>query len=152
MFLFVYRHVGGLFSASIGGLAHEMGHIFDLGHTEGGLMGNQYHRIDLCLTPVVSYPKSVVHVCSVDEEHQIRPKVCLPNGHLAEDCVSFSFSCATLLFFHRLGLPLEPSSAGSCRNFIAATRFIMHGLQATSSFIRVHESVSKHCNGPGYSH
>ncbi|CAG7724633.1 unnamed protein product [Allacma fusca] len=95
------RNVGSLFSASLGGLAHEIGHIFDLGHTEGGLMGNQYHRIDLCLSPLVSYPKSVVHVYSADDERQIRPKVCLPNGHIAEDCVSLSFSCATLLFFHR---------------------------------------------------
>lgn len=98
------RTEGALYAASVGSVMHEMGHIFDLGHTEAGLMGSQFNRIDTCLSPVLSYPpvgelfrpKVGTDVCPM-----LRPKVGLPSGCLSEDLLSIGTSCATLLYFHK---------------------------------------------------
>lgn len=36
------RSYGGCFATSLGSLCHEIGHIFDLGHTSGGIMGTGF--------------------------------------------------------------------------------------------------------------
>jgi hypothetical protein len=69
--------VGDFISASLGSLAHELGHVFDLGHSESGLMGDQFHRF------------RTVFSTTFDTAHG--------------DEVGISRSCATILHFHRLG-------------------------------------------------
>lgn len=42
---------GGCYSTALGSLCHEIGHLFDLGHTKDGIMGNgvdYIHRMFLC--------------------------------------------------------------------------------------------------------
>lgn len=36
---------GGCFSTTLGAVCHEIGHIFDLGHTTHGIMGSNYHNL-----------------------------------------------------------------------------------------------------------
>lgn len=42
---------GGCYSTTLGAVAHEMGHTFDLGHTAHGIMGPDYHNIHCLLLP-----------------------------------------------------------------------------------------------------
>jgi hypothetical protein len=62
---------GGCFSTTLGSLIHEIGHIFDLGHTEKGLMGNDIdhvHRFFLCENFTEIMPKRNVSNC----QHSIK--------------------------------------------------------------------------------
>ncbi|KAG5672108.1 hypothetical protein PVAND_002263 [Polypedilum vanderplanki] len=57
---------GGNFSTTLGSLVHEIGHLFDLGHTENGLMGNDIdhvHRFFLCQNFTEIMPKRNVSNC-----------------------------------------------------------------------------------------
>ncbi|ODN05985.1 hypothetical protein Ocin01_00722, partial [Orchesella cincta] len=111
----VDRTEGSLYAASVGSVLHEMGHIFDLGHTDAGLMGSQFNRIDTCLSPVLSYPP----VCELfrsklgSDVCPMRPKIGLPtNGCLSEDLLSIGISCATLLYFHKWFQPNSSNDSG----------------------------------------
>ncbi|XP_026474970.1 uncharacterized protein LOC113378629 [Ctenocephalides felis] len=42
----VIKTIGGCYSFSFGAALHELAHIFDLGHTQYGLMGREYFNID----------------------------------------------------------------------------------------------------------
>ncbi|KAJ1530515.1 hypothetical protein ONE63_005409 [Megalurothrips usitatus] len=42
---------GGCYSSSLGAVAHELGHTFDLGHTTHGIMGPEYHDIHYMFLP-----------------------------------------------------------------------------------------------------
>lgn len=57
---------GGNFSTSIGSMLHEIGHVFDLGHTENGIMGNDVdyvHRFFNCENFTEIMPKRSVSKC-----------------------------------------------------------------------------------------
>lgn len=54
---------GGCYSTSLGSLCHEIGHLFDLGHTENGIMGNgidTIHRIFLSKNFTEILPNRIV--------------------------------------------------------------------------------------------
>lgn len=44
------RTYGGCYATSIGSICHEIGHIFDLGHNENGIMGNDFDYINHVFT------------------------------------------------------------------------------------------------------
>lgn len=57
---------GGNFATSLGSLIHEMGHIFDLGHTQTGFMGNDFdyvHRFFVSENYTEIMPKRTVSNC-----------------------------------------------------------------------------------------
>nr|CAD7430468.1 unnamed protein product [Timema monikensis] len=41
---------GGCFSTTLGSVCHELGHTFDLGHTEGSIMGRGFDNLNLVFT------------------------------------------------------------------------------------------------------
>ncbi|XP_055524363.1 uncharacterized protein LOC129718012 [Wyeomyia smithii] len=48
-----YRHTyGGCYATTIGSVCHELGHIFDLGHTADGIMGTGFDYINRVFTLV----------------------------------------------------------------------------------------------------
>lgn len=49
---------GGCFSTSLGSLCHEIGHCFDLGHTETGIMGRGFDNMHCVFSPN-NYQKTV---------------------------------------------------------------------------------------------
>ncbi|KAL7020420.1 hypothetical protein ACKWTF_011525 [Chironomus riparius] len=60
------RTYGGCFATFVGSLIHEMGHIFDLGHTNSGLMGTDIdyvHRFFLCQYFTEVMPKRNISNC-----------------------------------------------------------------------------------------
>lgn len=40
------RTFGGCFTTALGGMCHEIGHLFDLGHTHDGIMGNDIDYVN----------------------------------------------------------------------------------------------------------
>lgn len=57
---------GGNFATSLGSLIHEIGHIFDLGHTETGIMGNDFdyiNRFFMCENYTEIMPKRTISNC-----------------------------------------------------------------------------------------
>lgn len=60
------RTYGGCFATTLGSLCHEMGHIFDLGHTANGIMGNGFDFVNRVFThePItVMLPRRMVNPC-----------------------------------------------------------------------------------------
>ncbi|XP_055615230.1 uncharacterized protein LOC129761530 [Toxorhynchites rutilus septentrionalis] len=50
-----YRHTyGGCYATTIGSVCHEMGHIFDLGHTKDGIMGSELDHINRVFTLITT--------------------------------------------------------------------------------------------------
>jgi len=88
----------------MGCLAHEIGHLFDLGHTAKGIMGQDYHNYTVSL-----YPRSGLKVDSTGKQGRHSQDVIL-------DVPTFSRSSAVLLFFHR-GFQPEPKSTANTTIF-----------------------------------
>lgn len=66
------RTYGGNFATFLGSLIHEIGHIFDLAHTETGLMGGDVdfvHRFFLAENLTEILPKRNVKSCSRDDNN-----------------------------------------------------------------------------------
>lgn len=60
------RTIGGCFATTLGSLCHEIGHIFDLGHTEEGIMGNGFDYVNRVFThelTTVSLPPRLINAC-----------------------------------------------------------------------------------------
>lgn len=112
------RTFGGCFSTSLGSLLHEMGHVFDLAHTETGLMGNDIdyvHRFFLTENLTEILPKRIVRNCQVNHQENKAPttqritKLRKPGGQFLEkyyqqknnDMTFFEPNCLITLWFHR---------------------------------------------------
>lgn len=111
---------GGTFATSLGSLIHEMGHIFDLAHTETGLMGNDVdfiHRFFLSENFTEILPKRNVRNCQLMQElldkksatNQRLTKIKKPGGLFLEkyyeqkdsDMTFFEANCLITLWCHR---------------------------------------------------
>lgn len=73
--------IGACFSSSLGSALHELCHIFDLGHTENGVMGKNFSDLY--------------------QEFVLNPKRSISRGAKYEKNTFFTRSCAVLLFYHR---------------------------------------------------
>ncbi|CRL07465.1 CLUMA_CG020433, isoform A [Clunio marinus] len=109
---------GGCFSTSLGSLIHEIGHIFDLAHTESGLMGDDIdyvHRFFLTELFTEVLPKRSIR-CQINKDLQskfdISKKFTIlkkPGGTFLEkyhqqknnDMTFFEQSCLVTLWNHK---------------------------------------------------
>lgn len=110
---------GGCFSTTLGSLVHEMGHVFDLAHTETGLMGNDIdfvHRFFLSENFTEILQKRIVRNCQVNHQNNSKTsinqrftKLKKPGGQFLEkyyeqknnDMTFFEPNCLITLWFHR---------------------------------------------------
>lgn len=113
------RTYGGCFASSLGALVHEMGHIFDLAHTETGLMGNDIdyiHRFFLSENFTEILPKRNVRSCQVNNQDNKQrlnnhkfTKIKKPGGIFLEkyyeqkdnDMTFFEPNCLVTLWLHQ---------------------------------------------------
>lgn len=112
------RTYGGCFATSLGTLIHELGHCFDLAHTENGLMGNDFDYINRFflsenLTEIL--PKRIVRSCQLTKEQEVKfqPRrftaIKKPGGQFLDkyrqqrdnDLTFFEANCLVTLWFHR---------------------------------------------------
>lgn len=112
------RTYGGCFATSLGALVHEIGHIFDLAHTETGLMGNDIdytHRFFLSEIFTEILPKRIVRSCQLNNQDNSQrlnnhkfTKIKKPGGVFLEkyyeqkdnDMTFFEPNCLITLCFH----------------------------------------------------
>ena len=110
---------GGCFATNLGTLIHEMGHCFDLAHTETGLMGNDIdyvNRFFLSENFTEILPKRNVRSCQLMKEsegkiqqHQRFTRIKKSGGTFLEkyreqkdnDLTFFELNCLATLRFHR---------------------------------------------------
>lgn len=105
--------VGGCYSLSFGAALHELGHIFDLGHTQYGLMGREYINVD----KVFSFgrydinpqrPYGIVCNASVENINSTKSNKSFTNMKKPTLLKSHKYQysdidkdCAYILFFHK---------------------------------------------------
>ncbi|XP_023323968.1 uncharacterized protein LOC111697995 isoform X2 [Eurytemora carolleeae] len=65
--------IGGCFATTLGSVLHELGHCFDLGHTEEGIMGRGFDDLDLffTLTEAKGRMKPRLNPCSSYQNQEI---------------------------------------------------------------------------------
>lgn len=115
-----YRQTyGGTFASSLGSLVHEIGHCFDLAHTESGLMGADIdfvHRFFLSEIFTEVLPERCVRNCQLVKQSEAKnvanqriTKIKKPGGIFLEkyyeqknsDLTFFEPNCLITLWFHR---------------------------------------------------
>lgn len=107
---------GGCFSTFLGSLIHELGHCFDLGHTNTGLMGtdiDHVHRFFLCQNFTEIMPKRIISNCQPIEkaENNLSNRITKikKNGTYMEkyheqknnDLTNFEQNCLITLMTHK---------------------------------------------------
>lgn len=112
------RSYGGCFATSLGSLCHEIGHIFDLGHTDDGIMGTGFDLINRFFTmetqTAILPPRKIANCQSVIDGSGIASdgrltKVKKINRFLMEyhsqrdsnDLTYFRDNCNVMLFYHK---------------------------------------------------
>lgn len=107
---------GGCFATTLGSLCHEIGHIFDLGHTDGGIMGTGFDFVNRFFTietrTVLLAPRKMTNChpmndATVSDTRLTRVKK--QNRFLAEyhsqrdsnDLTYFCDNCNVMLFHHK---------------------------------------------------
>lgn len=106
---------GGCFSTALGTICHEIGHIFDLGHTNDGIMGSDIdyvHRVFICERFPWNLPKRSCYSMSLVTANAPRglriTSVKKSNSFLstyhqrnASDLTFLTENCAALLNYHK---------------------------------------------------
>lgn len=106
---------GGCFSTALGTICHEIGHIFDLGHTDDGIMGSDIdyvHRVFVNERYPWNLPKRSCYSMSLGMENAPRKSRITPikktNTFLstyhqrnASDLTFLTENCAVLLNYHK---------------------------------------------------
>lgn len=72
------RTFGGCFATALGSICHEIGHIFDLGHTIDGIMGSDIdyvNRMFVIDKRPYDLPRRIASKCSLAQENQDTTKV-----------------------------------------------------------------------------
>lgn len=111
---------GGCFSTALGTMCHEIGHIFDLGHTADGIMGSDIdyvHRVFINERFPWNLPKrSTSKPSAISDARPAKPTIAMPrptsvrttNTFLStyrqrnvSDLTFFTENCATLLSHHK---------------------------------------------------
>lgn len=136
---------GGSATTALGSLCHEIGHIFDLGHTVDGVMGNDIDYVNRMFTIEKSprnLPRRMVSKCSSDKNpdnksNQMNLRLTtikktnsiLTNYHCRrnDDLTFLTENCAVLLNFHKWFNQYDENINQSCirydfkRNIIEST-------------------------------
>ncbi|XP_058467962.1 uncharacterized protein LOC131440580 [Malaya genurostris] len=150
-----YRYTyGGCFATTIGSVCHEMGHIFDLGHTKDGLMGSGIDLINRVFTlPTMTdiLPDRIVSRTGLKRELMNsklttikRPGEFLRKYHQQKesDVTYFSDNCALTLHLNKWFNSNSTTCDNNCDtklSFNFVTRFIT----STHSFIKLVELRDK---------
>ncbi|XP_055389789.1 uncharacterized protein LOC129618805 [Condylostylus longicornis] len=105
------RTYGGCFATTLGAIAHEIGHCFDLGHTKEGIMGNGFDYVNLAFVNedfTENLPDRIVQTESVKDQRLTKIKKgenkFLENYHEQKgggDCTYFSKNCSIILAHHK---------------------------------------------------
>ncbi|KAH8308479.1 hypothetical protein KR044_005445 [Drosophila immigrans] len=117
------RSYGGVYASTLGAVCHELGHCFDLGHTQEGVMGHGFDYLNRVLTVdqltehlpqriVASSPSSAPSATAAAASRprftQLKLKQPAGNKYLdnyhgqrRNDCFYFSRNCAVILAQHR---------------------------------------------------
>lgn len=113
------RTFGGCFASTLGSVAHELGHLFDLGHTPDGIMGNgldYLNRVFCCDLTTDDLPdREVVNLfshksCQVNDLKKLRfTKIQQPGQFLVkyheqktgDDLTHFLPNNSLTLFYHK---------------------------------------------------
>lgn len=69
---------GGCFATTLGSVCHEIGHIFDLGHTQGGIMGNGLdfiNRVFMVTTKTEALPNRVTRKVQMNSNMTSDPRL-----------------------------------------------------------------------------
>lgn len=136
-----YRRThAGVYSTSLGSVCHEIGHIFDLGHTDDGIMGTGFDYLNGVFTldaltehlPKRNIKKSVLDAAPRPRFTLLKKRTptFLEKYHEqrgAGDSFYFTRSCAVILAHHRwlrkdsvVGVSLEPTFNAATQSIIAA--------------------------------
>lgn len=109
---------GGCFTTALGSICHEIGHIFDLGHTVNGIMGNDIDYVNRMFIHERfprNLPKRIVSNCILPENHNqtitkpnrftsiTKNNSFLINYHQrnASELTYLTENCALLLNYHK---------------------------------------------------
>lgn len=115
------RHTfGGCFATAVGSICHEIGHIFDLGHTNDGIMGNDIDYVNRMFTIEKcprNLPRRISSACTMNEKKQNnilnvtdrrltavkKTNSILANYHNRknDDLTFLTENCAILLNYHK---------------------------------------------------
>lgn len=114
------RTFGGCYATALGSICHEIGHIFDLGHTTDGIMGNDIdyvNRMFIIVHCTRDLPRRINSKCATDRssnDNQINPNnrrlttirktnSILTNYHCRrnDDLTFLTENCAVLLNSHK---------------------------------------------------
>ncbi|XP_062138429.1 uncharacterized protein LOC133847419 [Drosophila sulfurigaster albostrigata] len=114
------RSYGGVYASTLGAVCHELGHCFDLGHTQEGVMGHGFDYLNRVLTVdqlTEHLPQRIVttSAAAASASTSSRPRFTqlklkqpagnkfLDNYHSQRrnDCFYFSRNCAVILAQHR---------------------------------------------------
>lgn len=110
---------GGCYATALGSICHEIGHIFDLGHTNDGIMGNDIDYVNRVFTTEKcprDLPRRMVSKCSHDRNTESKTNTnqrrlttikktnsILNNYHCRknDDLTFLAENCAITLNFHK---------------------------------------------------
>lgn len=124
------RTFGGCYATALGSMCHEIGHIFDLGHTENGIMGcdiDYVQRMFIIEKCPRELPRRMSSKCSQQSDAFYRPtdsgdrrltavkkiNSILSNYHSRrnDDLTFLSENCAILLNYHKWFNQLAPDAS-----------------------------------------
>uniref|UniRef100_A0A023EZM4 Putative zinc metalloproteinase n=1 Tax=Triatoma infestans TaxID=30076 RepID=A0A023EZM4_TRIIF len=103
---------GGCYSTTLGSVCHEVGHMFNLGHTETGIMSRGFDYTNLVFTTGQSCPSKNNREENVDllpmlEVHPSNPtevilvKPLIKSKYTEDDLTHLTHACASILAHHK---------------------------------------------------
>ncbi|CAD7090204.1 unnamed protein product [Hermetia illucens] len=145
------RTYGGCYATTIGAVCHELGHIFDLGHTEEGIMGNGFDYVNLVFTSkhlTEDLPNRIIDSTNQKDRRLTaikRPGKFLQKYHEQKtgDSTFFTRNCAIILSLHRWINP--ENSLYSETDTIELSEYPL-SVSCTSSHLRLIEIRDKQSN------
>ncbi|XP_053692141.1 uncharacterized protein LOC128740602 [Sabethes cyaneus] len=108
-----HRHTyGGCYATTIGSVCHELGHIFDLGHTKDGIMGSEFDHVNRVFTLVTNteaLPDRIVGQTNIKESMNRKLTAIKRPGEFLRkyqqqkesDVTYFADNCAIILQHHK---------------------------------------------------
>ncbi|KAL1377521.1 hypothetical protein pipiens_016207 [Culex pipiens pipiens] len=146
-----YRYTyGGCFATTIGSVCHEMGHIFDLGHTKDGIMGSgldHVNRVFTLITNTEDLPDRVIGRGGPTRKslNSKLTQIKRPGEFLLKyqqqkesDVTYFADNCAVTLRFHKWFNYSPSSNDNNCDTRISFN-FVTRIVTSVNSFLKLIE-------------